>query len=139
MSKHSTRREFIRQTAAVAAGSALLTTFPGSLPAAPRFAPSDQLNIGLIGCRNRGFDVLREHLAAGGVNCAALCDVDENVLNQRSAELREKYGQKPALYPDFRKLLDDKNVDAVIIGTPDHWHCLPAVYACEAGKDVYVE
>ena len=139
MSKDASRRKFIRQSAAVAAGSALLTALPGSLRAGAGFAPSDQLNIGLIGCRNRGFDVLREHLAAGGVNCVALCDVDENVLNQRSAELQEKHGQKPTLYKDFRKLLDDKQVDAVIIGTPDHWHCLPAVYACEAGKDVYVE
>jgi predicted dehydrogenase len=73
------------------------------------------------------------------VNCVALCDIDETVLNQRSHELATKYKSKPKLYKDFRKLLEQKDVDAVIIGTPDHWHCLQTIYALEAGKDVYVE
>src|SRR6185312_5768376 len=73
------------------------------------------------------------------VECVALCDVDENVLNKRATEVEKMKGKKPKLYKDYRQVLEDKNVNAVIIGTPDHWHCLMAVNACEAGKDVYVE
>lgn len=117
----------------------MITGFPAILNARSGLGPSDQLNIALIGCRNRGYDVLEQHLAVEGVNCVGLCDVDENVLNGKAKHLQEKYGQKAVLYHDFRKLLENKDIDAVLIGTPDHWHCLPAVYACEAGKDVYVE
>jgi len=102
-------------------------------------APSNQLNIGLIGCRGRGFRVLRQHLDLGGINCIALCDVDDAVLQEKQASLQTDYRQKPNLYKDFRKLLENKDLDAVIVGTPDHWHCLQMVAACEAGIDVYVE
>ena len=68
----------------------------------------------------------------------ALCDVDENVLNQRLADV-EKSHPKPKPYTDFRKLLEDKSIDAVSIATPNHWHSLMAIWACQAGKDVYVE
>jgi predicted dehydrogenase len=66
------------------------------------------------------------------VECTALCDVDSNVLSRRSAELEKRAGKKPTLYADYRKLLENKDIDAVIIGTPDHWHCLQMVAACEA-------
>jgi predicted dehydrogenase len=84
------------------------------------------------------------------VECAAICDIDDEILNNRAADI-EKINQekisngeqitvaKPALYKDFRKMLEDKNIDAVMIGTPDHWHCLQMVNASEAGKHVYVE
>ncbi len=73
------------------------------------------------------------------VVCAALCDVDKSVLDRRAAEIEERTGTRPDLYFDFRLLLEDPDIDAVIIATPDHWHCLIMVAACEAGKDVYVE
>ena len=133
------RRTFIRQSAGLAAGAGLLSGYPQVLRARQGVAPSDALNVGLIGCRSRGFHVLRQHLDVGGVNCLALCDIDESVLQGRAGTVGEKYGQKPALYKDFRKMLEQPGIDAVIIGTPDHWHCLQAVYALEAGKDVYVE
>lgn len=103
------------------------------------FAPSDKINVALIGCRNMGFGILQHHLDTGLVNCAALCDVDQNVLSEKADAVKNKYNQSPELYGDYRKVLERKDIDAVIIGTPDHWHCLMTVDACSAGKDVYVE
>jgi predicted dehydrogenase len=73
------------------------------------------------------------------VECGALCDVDDSVLNRRAVQVEEQTRIRPTLHKDFRRLLEDPDIDAVIIGTPDHWHCLIMVMACEAGKDVYVE
>jgi predicted dehydrogenase len=86
-----------------------------------------------------GFGDLENALKQPGVECGALCDVDDTVLQQRSADVEKRQGKKPLLYKDYRKLLENKDINAVIIGTPDHWHCLPFVAACEAGKDIYVE
>lgn len=136
----TTRRTFIRQSGKILAAGSLLSTFPAVLPARHRgVAPSDQLNIGVIGCRGRGFRVLQQHLDLGGVNAVALCDVDQRVLDEKSKALQEGYGQKAKQYTDYRKMLEQSDIDAVIIGTPDHWHCLQTVDACAAGKDVYVE
>lgn len=71
--------------------------------------------------------------------CVALCDIDDNILNEKAAEIQKTFQQTPKLYKDFRKMLEQKDIDAVIIGTPDHWHCLITVYALQAGKHVYVE
>lgn len=100
---------------------------------------NDKINVALIGCHSMGFWILRKSLEFNDVNCVALCDIDENVLNEKAAVIREDYNFKPKLYKDFRKMLEQKDIDAVIIGTPDHWHCLNLVYSCQAGKDVYVE
>ncbi|GAB2557823.1 Gfo/Idh/MocA family oxidoreductase [Spirosoma areae] len=102
-------------------------------------APSDTVNIALIGVNSMGWADLTAMLKTPGVVCTALCDVDSNVLNKRAAELEKRTGKRATLYSDFRKVLDDKTINAVIVGTPDHWHCLPTVLACQAGKDVYVE
>ncbi|WP_245957779.1 Gfo/Idh/MocA family oxidoreductase [Niabella yanshanensis] len=72
------------------------------------------------------------------VECVALCDIDENILNQRKADL-VKLNIKPKLYGDYRRLLADKNVDIVVVATPDHWHCLQLIDACAAEKDVFCE
>jgi predicted dehydrogenase len=113
---------------------------PGVLRArVGRVAPSDQVRVGLIGCNGMGFHNLGSILKVPEVECAALCDVDDSVLNRRAAEVESNTGVKPTLYSDFRGLLEDPDIDAVIIGTPDHWHCLIMCMACEAGKDVYVE
>jgi predicted dehydrogenase len=134
------RREFIKKTALTISSAGLAGTIGGPfIINSSLAAPSDIVNVGLIGCKGMGFAVLQKHLAFEDARCVAMCDVDENILNERAAEVEKTYGQKPAKYDDFRKLLENKDVDAVIISTPDHWHCLPMIYACEAGKDVYVE
>lgn len=102
-------------------------------------APSDQIRVGLIGCKGMGWSNMRSMLGTAGVHCVALCDVDEAVLEERTAEVLKIEEKKPKVYRDYRKLLDNKRIDAVIIGTPDHWHCLPFVEALQADKHVYVE
>jgi len=129
------RREFIKKAALLTTGTGLMS----SSWASPRLSPNERINVGLIGCRNQGFYVLKEFLQTGRVNCLGICDVDQTVLEDKAAELKKDFQQVPRMYKDFRKLLEDKDIDAVIIGTPDHWHCLQTVYACQAGKDVYVE
>ncbi|MCH6198672.1 Gfo/Idh/MocA family oxidoreductase [Aquiflexum sp. LQ15W] len=133
-----TRRKFIEKTLTTTVGIGLFSFIPSKVWA-KTVRPSDQVNVALIGCNGHGFSILRHHLNMPGVNCVAICDVDENVLSKRIKEVKETFGQDPKPFKDFRKVLEQKDIDAVIIGTPDHWHCLIMVAACAAGKDVYVE
>jgi len=133
---NASRRGFFKKTALFTAGASLLSTASWS---DSYFSANEKINVGLIGCRNQGFYVLREFLQTGNVNCLGICDIDQQILDEKSAVLNKDFQQTPRLYKDFRKMLEDKDIDAVIIGTPDHWHCLQTVYACQAGKDVYVE
>jgi predicted dehydrogenase len=132
------RRKFIVTTAATSAGIGIASVLPSKerLSVIP---PSDSINVALIGCRNMGYGILEHHLSNPGINCVALCDIDNTILNERAAEVKKKYNQAPKLYKDFRKLLEQEDIDSVIIGTPDHWHCLLTFYSLQAGKDVYVE
>lgn len=129
---HFSRRDFLKSSALVA-GSAF-SPIRGEMIGA-----NDRLNVGLIGCRNMGWSDLSGFLNNPGVRCLGLADVDRSVLDKRGADLAKKQDTKFELYSDYRKLLDNRDIDAVIIGTPDHWHCLQFVDACKAGKDVYVE
>lgn len=132
------RRKFLNSTALTSAGLGIASVIPSELWVS-EIPPSDSVNIGLIGCKNMGYGDLQQHLSNPGVNCVALCDTDDNVLQERASDLKKRYSQSPKLYRDFRKLLEQKDIDAVIIGTPDHWHCLMTVYSLQAGKNVYVE
>jgi predicted dehydrogenase len=132
------RRDFLKKSTVAATGLTAITVLPSKVWSAG-VAPSDQVNVGIIGCRNMGFGILRHHLSFDDANCVAMCDVDQNILEERAAEVKERFGDKPQLYGDFRKMLEQDDIDVVIVGTPDHWHCLNAVYAMQAGKDVYVE
>jgi predicted dehydrogenase len=129
------RRTFIKQSATIAAA---VSVFP-TLMNASCVGANEKVVIALIGCNNQGWVDLLSFMKLKNVECAALCDVDENVLNKRAAEFEKMTGKKPALFTDFRKVLEKKEIDAVIVGTPDHWHCIPMIYAMEAGKDVYCE
>ncbi|MGF1584105.1 MAG: Gfo/Idh/MocA family protein [Bacteroidales bacterium] len=135
---HINRRSFIKKSAITSAGISVGAILPARAWER-NISPSDKINIALIGCRNHGFSILRHHLEYSDVNCVALCDIDSNILGERAGNLKENYDQHPRLYSDFRKMLEQKDIDAVIIGTPDHWHCLQLVYCLQAGKDVYVE
>ncbi len=135
------RRRFLQQTSAAAAGIGLAGMLPAELLAASRkkTSPNEKLGIAVIGCKGMGWTNMKRHFMVDGVECIALCDVDQNVLAERAAETEKIQGRRPLLYGDYRKLLENKDIDAVIIGTPDHWHCLMMVNAVQAGKHVYVE
>lgn len=137
-----TRRDFLIRSSVLAAAGMIL---PDVVQAADpnriikQVAPSDRLRVALVGCRNMGWSNLSDFLGTGEVDCVALCDVDRSVMQNRAKEVSARQSKEPLLFGDYRRVLDLKDVDAVIIGTPDHWHCLQMVDACAAGKDVYVE
>jgi predicted dehydrogenase len=137
------RRSFLQQSSALVGGGMLLSAFGNQAFSSFRqkLGPSDRINIGAIGINGMGWSDLSAALKVPGVNVVALCDVDKNVLDKRMGDLAKMNvdTSKVKTYNDYRKLLDQKDIDVVIIGTPDHWHALIMVHACEAGKDVYVE
>ena len=135
------RRKFIKQGSLMAVGTAAAFLFPMDLLASIRrkTSPNDKIGVGLIGCNGMGFSDLTSMLKMSEIQVVALCDVDDSVLKKRTADLEKAGIKKPKLYKDYRKLLEDKDVDVVIIGTPDHWHCLQLSDAVKAGKDVYCE
>jgi len=136
------RRKFINDTSKVIAAAGFSTMTPSSIFASvanKKTSPNEKITVGLIGAKNMGFGDLKNAIKQPNVECTAICDIDDAILNQRIAEVTKLQGKAPVQYKDFRKLIDNKDIDAVIIGTPDHWHCLPFVYACQAGKDIYVE
>lgn len=132
------RREFIYKSSLLGAGMLLS---PGMIRAAgKKVGANDKIRVGLIGCNGMGFSDLQSFLKNKEVECVALADVDQSVLDRRVADVEKIQGKKPkGVYKDWRRLIDNKDVDVVIVGTPDHWHCLQLVAACEAGKDVYCE
>ncbi|MBV9073603.1 MAG: Gfo/Idh/MocA family oxidoreductase [Acidobacteria bacterium] len=128
------RREFLKTTGkAVAAGAATLALGGRVLGA------NDKVRVAICGVRGRGNDHIRGYSKVPNAEIAALCDVDENVLNQRLGTVQNLGMPKPKAYGDIRKLLEDKDIDAISIAAPNHWHSLMAIWACQAGKDVYVE
>ena len=132
------RLEFLKRAGALVAAGSFYPVLTNNLFARTMGA-NDRINVALIGCRNMGWGDLNDAPLRPEVRCVALCDVDRKILEDRAAELEKRTGVKPDLYGDYRKLLERQDLDAVIIGTPDHWHCLQMVDACAAGKDVYVE
>src|SRR5690242_7048493 len=107
---------------------------------APRvFSPNDTVRVACVGIRGQGNSHIKAYSALPKVEIAALCDVDESVLDRRLKEVEATGKKRPERYTDFRKLLEDKSIDAVSIATPNHWHTLQTIWACQAGKHVYVE
>jgi predicted dehydrogenase len=151
-SKSSSRREFIKISAATTAGLTLAVNTFGA-PAILRAGnPNDKVRVGIIGLGNRGSQLLNLLMMHQDVEVAALCDVykpyttrDRSKVDKRwiaagkVPEMGETFPNKVEKYTDFRKLLDNKDIDAVCIATPDHWHAVQTISALQSGKDVYVE
>jgi predicted dehydrogenase len=131
------RRNFIQKTGLSLASGLVMA--PGILRGATRFSQNDKINIAVIGCNGMGWSNVNSLLKMQDVDLVAICDVDKNVIAKRMADYGKLRSNKPATFTDYRELLRDKNIDAVVIGTPDHWHCKMMVDAVQAGKHVYVE
>jgi predicted dehydrogenase len=134
------RRAFLLRTTA---GLPLMAA-AGSLLAAPRAGaalavPSERIRVGLIGCGGMGRGDLATFLQFDDVECPVVCDVDDRMLAEAVALVEKRRNRAPDTVKDFRRLLERRDVDAVVVATPDHWHALPTILAFEAGKDVYVE
>src|SRR5215475_6364762 len=128
------RRDFLKTTGrAMTVGAATL-----ALGRRIRGA-NDRVRLAICGLRGRGKDHLKGFANVSGTEIAGMCDVDESVLNQRLSDAEKMGLGRPKSYGDIRRLLDDKSIDAISIATPNHWHSLMAIWACQAGKDVYVE
>ena len=127
------RREFLRGSL----GAATLTA--AMLPQRPSRAANDKVVIGVMGLGGRGTQLARMFAARQDVQIAYLSDPDSRRLPQAGKAVTEAQGKPPQTVPDFRRILDDKSVDALINATPDHWHALGTIMACQAGKDVFVE
>ena len=126
---HMNRRYFLMTT--TAAGATAARTALASA--------SDRVRVACVGLRGQGGSHIRAYSGMQNVEIAALCDVDEREIAKRVKELETKGVKAPATHTDFRKLLEDKSIDAVSLATPNHWHTLQTIWACQAGKDVYVE
>jgi predicted dehydrogenase len=129
------RRSFLKQSAAASTG-----VFYIAKTSWAQKSPGDTMNVAVIGFGGRGKGHISGYkgLKNEGVRIAALCDVDSNVLG-KEVEAFDKDKQKVTGYTDLRKLLENKDIDAVSIATPNHWHALASIWAIQAGKDVYVE
>lgn len=136
----ATRREFLTRSATFVAGTGLSCAIPGLFTANEARAeeptsPNEQIRIGCIGVGNQGRGNMGKHLK----NVTAVCEVDSTRLGEARERVEKETKKSCAVYGDYRKLLEDKNVDAVVITTPDHWHALMTIDACAASKDVYCE
>ena len=130
----TTRRDFLKSTAIAALAAP--TVIPGSaLGADGTVPPSERIRVGLIGCGHMGKYNLSACAQFPDVVVTAACDVDEN---RREATV-ERYKASCKAFHDYREMLQHKDLDAVIIATPPHWHALQAIAACEAGKDLYIQ
>ncbi|HOW66764.1 MAG TPA: Gfo/Idh/MocA family oxidoreductase [Candidatus Paceibacterota bacterium] len=108
-------------------------------PSARAVPPSEQVRLGLIGAGGMGRGDLATFLLNPEVECVVVCDVDDKQIAEGLKVVKDKRGKTAETSKDFRRLLDRKDLDVLLVATPDHWHALPTVLGCEAGKDVYVE
>jgi predicted dehydrogenase len=131
--KHLTRRSFLKKTAL---GAGVLSWSARSWAQVP--GANDDIRMAVIGFNGRGGNHISAWTSMQGVRLTALCDVDTKVLDAEVSKLSAK-GTTVEAYQDIRKLLQSKNVDAISIATPNHWHALASVWGMQAGKDVYVE
>jgi predicted dehydrogenase len=128
------RREFLSRASALGAAGLLALH-----PKRPVLGANDRIGVGIVGLRGQGTVHIQGFHKLDGVEVVALCDVDEEVLEARATAFEKATGKKVKRYVDMRQLFEDKEADCVSFATPNHWHALGAIWAMQAGKDVYVE
>jgi predicted dehydrogenase len=132
--KNESRRNFLKKTA-VAAAAITIPTYMHSRV----FGANDRINAAVLGVNGRGRNIIDGFMGLDNVEVTTLVDPDLNIAADRAKEFEEKHGRKVKIEQDLRKTYDDKDIDIVGIATPNHWHSLATIWACQAGKDVYVE
>lgn len=141
------RRKFLKNSVSLAGG---VIVAPSFLPNMVTDSPNERVNVAVIGAagdrervrgiiRGRGIAHVKAFAEMPNVNVKTICDVDQRLFAGMSKNVKELFGTNPKTEVDFRNILDDKDIDIVSLATPDHWHALQTVWACQAGKDVYVE
>lgn len=130
--QRTTRRSFLANAGGTVAAAPLLQR-------SRHQSPNETVNVAVVGFHSRGIAHIRNYAQLPNVRVAALCDVDERLFPTAVAEVERLSGHRPITEYDFRRLLDRKDIDAVSLATPDYWHALQTIWACQAGKDVYVE
>jgi predicted dehydrogenase len=139
------RRQFVQNTAAIAAGIAAYQATDSSAVAAEpasagrKIGPNDTIRCAVVGVRGRGKSHLEGLGKQAGVKVVTICDVDKNVVGKAVKSVAQRNGAEPKVEQDIRRVLDDKDIDVVSIATPNHWHALATIWSVQAGKDVYVE
>lgn len=128
------RRKFLQGSSSVIAGSLVAS---GSLQG--KESPAERVTVGVMGGGGRASSLIHSFAGNSAVDVAAVADLDPNRLQNGLRIAQERQGRRPRAEKDFRKLIDDSSIDAIVVGTPDHWHAIPTILACQAGKDVYVE
>src|SRR5215472_8721886 len=129
MQAQPARREFVKAAAAAIATSQF-----------PILGANDRINIGIVGLGGRGTDHIEYYSQLDAdARISALCDVNQSARERAVATVKKSKGYQPKEYPDMRALFDSKDIDAVSLPLPNHWHALATIWACQAGKDVYVE
>ena len=136
-----TRRDFVKHSTMAFGALPLIdrTLLAQTQEAAAKVPASEKVRVGLIGCGGMGRGDLETFFLNPEVDCPIVCDVDDSHMDTLVALVDAQRGHRPDKVKDFRRVIDRNDIDVVLVATPDHWHALPTVFACQAGKDVYVE
>ncbi len=131
----NSRREFIKKSAIASSAAFVAPTIISSRA----FGANDRINAAVLGVNGRGKSHISGLMVQENVEVTMLCDPDMNVLKERQKDFKEKYNKNVDLEQDLRRVMDNKDIDVVSIASPNHWHALSVIWACQAGKDAYVE
>lgn len=124
------RRQFLKEGSAAVFSSVLASRVLGA---------NERVRVAVMGVRGRGRGLAAEFASMEDVEVTCICDVDQNVVGRAVEAVEKQKGVRPKVVSDFRRVLDDRDLDALVVATPDHWHAPATIFACQAGKDVYVE
>jgi len=136
MTSNISRRAFLQSGAMAIGASALSQTGCNNLFGVPA---SEKLTVGFIGTGSQGRNNMEDFCQTGYAQVKSICDVDDRQISLAQKLLNDLQSKEAAVEKDYRKILDDPEIDAVLISSPDHWHALQTIHAVQAGKDVYVE
>ena len=136
------RRSFLKNSALAVSGASVFAhpiISGGTSASGQILGANDRVRVAVVGARIRGGTLINEFGSLPNVEVAYIIDADRTFLDQRISEIRENTGRTPKVTQEYRTMLEDKDIDCVIIASPNHWHALQTIWACQAGKDVYVE